>query len=110
MCFLADKLQILSMVSFFTTGGLNQGLVPLQFFSEQIAYVFLSSSIAFEIRAVRFCSRGAMLARLLAMALCPCLCLSVCLSQVGVLSKGLDGLICFLGMVEASFDQSYTAF
>ena len=46
-------------------------------FSEQIAYVFLSSSIAFEIRAVRFYSRGAMLARLLAMALCPCLCLSV---------------------------------
>ena len=88
MCFLADKLQILSMVSFFTTGGLNQGLVPLQFFSEQIAYVFLSSSIAFEIRAVRFYSRGAMLTRLLAMALCPCLCLSVCLSQVGVLSKG----------------------
>ena len=49
-------------------------------FSEEIAYVFLSSSIAFEIRAVRFYSRGAMLARLLAMALCPCLCLSVCLS------------------------------
>jgi len=32
-----------------------------------------------------------MLARLLAMALC----LSLCLSQVGVLSKGMNGLICF---------------
>jgi len=45
----------------------------------------------------RFYSRDAMLARVLAMALVPvCVCLSVSLSQVGVLSKGTDGLICFL--------------
>jgi len=36
-----------------------------------------------------------MLARVLAMALCPCLSVSVCLSQVGVLSKGMNGLMCF---------------
>ena len=35
-----------------------------------------------------------MLVWVLVMALC--LCLSVCLSQVGVLSKGMDGLICVL--------------
>ena len=38
--------------------------------------------------------RDAALARVLAMALC--LCLSVCLSQVSVLSKGMNGLIWFL--------------
>jgi len=40
--------------------------------------------------------RDVILARVLAMALCPCLCLSlaVCLLQVGVPSKGMDGLIC----------------
>jgi len=38
-----------------------------------------------------FCRRDAMLARVLAMALC----LSVCLSQVGVLSKQMDEIICF---------------
>jgi len=38
-----------------------------------------------------FYPRDAMLARVL--ALCPCL--SVCLSQVGVLSKGMNLLICF---------------
>jgi len=35
--------------------------------------------------------------------------LSVCLLQVGVLSKEMNGLICFFG-TEASFDQSYTGF
>ena len=39
---------------------------------------------------VHFYPRDAMLARVLAMALCPCL------SEVGVLSKRMDGIICFL--------------
>jgi len=41
-----------------------------------------------------FYPRDTVLARVLAMALCPSLC--VCLSQVGVLSKGVKGLIWFL--------------
>ena len=41
-----------------------------------------------------FYPRDALLARVLAMTLCPCLCLR--LPQVGVLSKGTDGLIWFL--------------
>ena len=47
-----------------------------------------------------FYPRDAVPARVLAMALCPCLCLclSVCPSQVGVLSKGMDVLICFLAL------------
>ena len=39
--------------------------------------------------------RDAMLAWELATALYPCPCLSVCLSQVGVLSKRMDGIIWF---------------
>jgi len=42
-----------------------------------------------------------MLAQVLAMVL------RLCLSQVGVLSKRMDGLSSFFGM-QASFDQSYT--
>jgi len=38
----------------------------------------------------------AVLVQLLAVALCQCLSLSVCLSQVGVLSKWMDGLSRFL--------------
>ena len=50
------------------------------------------------------------IARVLATALCLSVCLyvsgSVRLSQVGVLSKCMDGLMWFVDM-EASFDQSY---
>ena len=41
-----------------------------------------------------FYPRDAMLARVIAVDLC--LSVRVCLSQVGVLSKGMNGLICFL--------------
>jgi len=37
-----------------------------------------------------------MLARVLAVTVCPRLSVAVCLSQVGVLSKWTDGLICLL--------------
>jgi len=50
------------------------------------------------------------LARVLAMVLCLCPCLfNVCsfLSQVGILSKRMDGSSCFFG-TEATFDLSYT--
>jgi len=46
-----------------------------------------------------------MLAWVLAVALCLFAC--VCLSQVGVLSKGVNGVICFLAW-RVFFDQSYT--
>jgi len=48
----------------------------------------------------------AMLARVLAMILCLCLC--PCLSQVGVLSKGMNEQVNLLFGMEASFNQSYT--
>ena len=38
-----------------------------------------------------------------------CLSVCVCLLQVGVLSKGMNGLIWLFGM-QAFFDQSYTVF
>jgi len=48
-----------------------------------------------------FYQPDAMLAQVLAMVL------RLCLSQVGVLSKRMDGLSSFFGM-QTSFDQSYT--
>ena len=48
-----------------------------------------------------------MLARVLAIALCPCL--SVCLPQVGVLSRGVNGLIYFLAR-RPFFEQSSTVY
>ena len=39
-----------------------------------------------------------MLAPVLAIGLCLCVCLSVCLSQVGVLSKRMDGSSWFLAV------------
>jgi len=60
--------------------------------------------------------RDAMLARVLAVALrlsvclslCLCLSVSICLSQVGVLSKGMNGLISLLAWSIDAFSTSPT--
>jgi len=80
----------------------------------QFLQIWLIPTSGFELRLLRhgliFYPRDAMLARVLATALCLSVCLyvsgSVLLSQVGVLSKCMDGLMWFVDM-EASFDQSY---
>ena len=63
--------------------------------SERPPVADTTNSILRSYATIFFYPRDAMLAPVLAMTLCPCLCLSICLLQVGVLSKGMNGLIWF---------------